>query len=76
MGMNDKEFCDKVHMLIHSLRLITKYNPTEAEKKLSQWVIEKYSNECSECRERGLDLSNVKPKENIFKKLGGMLDNA
>ena len=67
--MNDKQFSDNCHTLIHSLRLIVGYKASEAEKKLSSWVIEKYKDTCSECKEREQIIKNTpKPKglmENI-----------
>lgn len=67
--MEDKEFSDNCHTLIHSLRLISGYKPNPAEIKLSRWVIEKYATTCKECQEAKDRLKNQpdKPK--------GLLDN-
>lgn len=49
--ISDEEFVNKVHMLIHSLRLISNYKSSEAEKKLSILVLEKFGDSCAECKE-------------------------
>lgn len=49
--MNDQELSVNAHSLIHSLRLINGYKASEAEKKLSRWVIERYKGQCAECRQ-------------------------
>lgn len=72
--MNDKEFMDKIHILIHSVRLIPNYKPSEFEKKVSLAVIEKFSSSCSECKSVGENAKNVKPKKSILNKIGEVLD--
>lgn len=49
--MNDKDTLQQIHILIHSLRLITGYKSSEAEKKVGKIIREHYSNECQECKE-------------------------
>lgn len=60
--MNEKELSNGVHMIIHSLRLLSNYKPSEAEKKLSKIVIERFKDECTECKEMEEKIKNV-PKE-------------
>ncbi len=74
--MEDKEFCENCHMLIHSLRLIKGYKPTEAEKKLSKWVLEKFSEKCKECKEvkENMKTNNDKNKTSFFDKIGEVLN--
>lgn len=76
MSISDKEFCDAVHLNLHSVRLITNYKPSELEKRISKLVLEKYSNSCSECKTIKEQLANAKPPQSLLKKIGGMLDNA
>lgn len=64
--MNDKELSNNCHTLIHSLRLIGGYKPSEAEKKLSKWVIERFKDECSECKQRQEELKNAPKKSGIL----------
>lgn len=72
--MNDKEFCDQVHMNIHAIRLLSKYTPSEMDKKISKLVIDKYSNSCNECKEVGERNKNVQPKKGFFDKIGEVIN--
>jgi hypothetical protein len=45
-----KEFADQTHLLVHALRLIPNYKPSDAELKLSKWISELYASECLECK--------------------------
>lgn len=72
--MNDKEFCDNCHSLIHSLRLISGYKASEAEKKLSRWVIEKYSATCKECQAQGDKIKNQPEQKGFLSKLKEAMD--
>lgn len=78
MVISDKEFADKIHLLIHSARLIQNYNPTNFEKQVSKYVLEKFSDSCSECKLINDKLKTNPPqqKESIFKKLGAAINNA
>jgi hypothetical protein len=76
MVMTDKEFCDAVHLNIHSVRLLVGYKPSELEKRISKLVLEKYCNTCNECKTIKEQLANAKPPQSLIKKIGGMLDNA
>ncbi len=49
--MNEKEFTESTHILIHSLRLIEGYKPSNAEKKIAQQIIEMYKDKCQECKD-------------------------
>jgi len=77
--ITDKEFMDSIHLNIHAIRLLTNYNnPTEFEKKISKLVIEKFSNTCNECKQRG-DFIRANPpqqKQGILKKIGSAINNA
>ena len=77
--VTEKEFCDAVHLNIHSVRLIAGYKPSEFEKRVSKLVLEKYSPTCTECRNIAEQLK-IKPqgqnKESIFKRIGEAINNA
>jgi len=74
--VTDKEILDKIHILIHSLRLIPKYASSEAEKRVSNLIIEKYSETCEECREVR-EKNKIMPQgvgnKNFFDKLGDLM---
>ena len=72
--LSDKEFCDAVHLLIHSVRLLPKYSPSEFEKRISTLVIEKFSDTCKECKEMGETKKSQPKKETFLTKLKGALD--
>ena len=72
--MNDKEFADKCHLLIHSLRLVSGYKPTIAEVKLSQMVIERFKDECEECKRRGEELKSSPNRKGIISKITEALE--
>ena len=76
--VTDKEFCEKVHLLIHSVRLITPYNPTNFEKQISKYVLEKFSDSCSECKIINEKLKTNPPQEkkSIFKAIGEAINKA
>jgi len=73
VNIADKEFADRLHLLIHSLRLIKDYKPSESEKQISALVIAKYEDTCSECKERGLALkyTPVNTTKSILDKILG-----
>jgi hypothetical protein len=68
--MNKNELPDKLHELIHALRLIKNYKPTMAEQQLSQWVIECYPN-CKECSERAIAMKYQPQNKSILDNLFG-----
>lgn len=78
MVMTDKQFCDQVHMNIHAVRLLSNYKPSEMEKRISKLVIERYSNECPECKNIGeaIRISASKPQQSFVQKLMNKADNA
>lgn len=71
--MNDKEFADKIHLLIHSVRLIPNYKASEFEKKVSKLVLEHFSN-CDECKEVKEKIKNQPKNEGFLKRLGRLAD--
>ena len=74
--MDDKQLVTQVHTLIHSLRLIPNYKASEAEKKLSQYVIERFKTECDECKSVGETIKNQKPAAKGFlSKIGEAINN-
>jgi hypothetical protein len=73
-GKDYRAFADQIHTLIHSARLLPKYSPTNIELRVSDLVIELYSNSCPECKKVGEAKKTQKPKESFFQKLGGALD--
>jgi hypothetical protein len=70
--VSDKDFIDKIHMLIHSLRLIEGYKSSMAERKIGDMIIERFKDTCDECRQRGELLKYAQPqnKSMIDKILG------
>lgn len=69
-----EELADWCHNLIHSLRLINGYKPSEAEKRLSQEVIKVYKDECKECKEREEQIKNIPKQKSFFEKLSGAMN--
>ena len=47
--MDDEQILDKLHILVHSLRLIHKYVPNESDKRLSALIVDKFAPVCDEC---------------------------
>jgi hypothetical protein len=78
MGITEKEFCDAVHLNIHSVRLLTGYKPTEFEKRISKLVLEKYVSSCKECKEidEKLKANPTQDKPSLLKKIGNAINNA
>jgi hypothetical protein len=72
--MNDQELSKKIHELIHSLRLINGYKASEAEKKLSGYVIERYKDTCEECKAVSERIKNQPAKESFLTKLGRAIE--
>jgi hypothetical protein len=72
--MNDKELSNNIHLLIHSLRLINGYKPSEAEKKISRWILERYSAECIECQEIKEKIKNRPEQKTFLEKLKGAIE--
>jgi hypothetical protein len=61
--MNDKEFCDAVHLEIHTVRRIAGYKPSPMEKNISKLVIEKFKDKCKECKEVGEQIKSIPQKK-------------
>ena len=64
--MNDKEFADNIHLIIHSIRLIPNYKSSNAEQKIGKLVREHFT-ACQECKE-----INDKIKSNPIKERKGI----
>lgn len=60
--MNDKETLDQIHIICHSIRLISGYKPSEAEKKIGKIIREHYSSQCKECDEIDQQIKSTPPK--------------
>ena len=73
--MNDKEFADNIHMEIHAVRRITNYKPNPMERNISKFVIEKFKDTCTECK-NVFEQQQKQPKEkgSFFSKLGKLAD--
>jgi hypothetical protein len=71
MVMTEKEFCEKIHMLIHLVRLDTEFKANSLDKQIGLLVIEKYKDVCEQCKQREelMKVSSQKPKQSIFKKI-------
>ena len=76
--ITDKEFCEQAHLLIHSVRLLQNYSPTNLEKRLSQIVLERFSDSCNECKNIKEKLKAIpsQQKQGILKKIGSAINNA
>lgn len=72
--MNDKEFADGVHMEIHAVRRLSKYNPTQMEKNISRLVIKRFSASCSECKEMEEKIKAQPVKKGFLNKIGDIID--
>jgi predicted transcriptional regulator with HTH domain len=76
--ITDKEFMDAIHLQLHAVRLLSNYNSSELERKISKLVIEKFSPSCKECAEIGARIKANPPqqKQGILKKIGSAINNA
>lgn len=45
-----EKFADYIHTLIHSLRLIPNYKPTNFEFQISKMTSDTFATECDECK--------------------------
>ena len=72
--ITDKQLADQVHMLVHSLRLIPGYKPSNAEVKLSKLVIDRFKDDCPECKDAEQRIQNHKPEKGFMAKLGDVLN--
>jgi len=72
--MNDKEFCDAIHMEIHAVRRIENYKSNPMERNISKLVIEKFSDTCKECKEIGEKIKSTPQPEAFFNKLKRAMD--
>ncbi len=52
-NIKNKEFVDQIHMEIHAVRRIQGYKASLMEINVSKFVIERFKDECKECREMG-----------------------
>lgn len=76
-GKAYKEFSDNVHTLIHSLRLIPNYKASNAEIKVSRWILELYAPTCKECKEvQEKNKTAPAQAKSLLSKFGEALDNA
>lgn len=71
----EKELADKIHMLIHSVRLLPNYKPTEFEKRVSKIVLEHFK-DCSECKEVKAKIENQPKQKGFLSRLGELADGA
>ena len=73
--MKDKEFSDNIHMEIHAVRRIQNYKANPMESNISRFVIERFKDECKECREIG-EKKKQRPvkKEGFLSKLNDLAD--
>ncbi len=74
-GQKNKEFSDNIHMEIHAVRRIQNYKASPMEINVSKFVIERFKDECKECREMG-EKKRAQPvkKEGFLTKLGNLAD--
>lgn len=76
MVMSDKEFCEKIHMLIHLVRLDSEFKANSFDRQVGLLIIDKYKDTCAECKQRGEDLKLAKANkpEGFFSKINKALD--
>jgi hypothetical protein len=72
--ISDKELIEQIHIIIHSIRLIPKYNSSEAEKKIGRLIRERFESECKECRDISERIKSTPSKESFFTKLGRAIE--
>ena len=72
----DKEFTNQIHMEIHAVRRIQNYKASPMEMNISKFVIERFKDECKECREVG-EKKKEQPakKQGFLSKLGSIADS-
>lgn len=72
----NKEFADQIHMEIHAVRRIQNYKASPMEMNISKFVIERFKDECKECKEVGEKKKN-KPeqKQGFLNKIGRLADS-
>jgi len=68
--MNSEEVLKRMHFILHSVRLIKGYRPTEFEVRISKLLVDYYKDSCDECRE--VSLKPVLESKNFFHKLGDL----
>jgi len=67
--MNNEELAKEIHMEIHSVRRIQNYKPSIMERNVSRFIIERFRDECKECREVGEQLKNAPKKKGFFERI-------
>lgn len=74
-NQKNKEFSDKIHMQIHAVRLLQNYKASPMEINISRIVIERFKDECKECKDVG-EKKKTQPvkKEGFITKLGNLAD--
>lgn len=73
--MEDKDFMDAIHLEIHAVRRLPVYKPTQMEKNISRFVIEKFT-KCKECQEvKAKLLSSPVQNGGLLKKIGDVIKN-
>ncbi|MCK9545011.1 MAG: hypothetical protein M0R03_23595 [Novosphingobium sp.] len=73
--MNDKELADAIHMEIHAVRRIPNYKASIMERNVSRLVLERFSEECKECKEIQEKIkSQPEQKKGFFNKIKEVID--
>lgn len=74
-NQKNKEFANEIHMEIHAVRRIQNYKASPMEVNISKFVIQRFKDECKECKEVGekIKIQPVK-KAGILSKLGDLAD--
>jgi len=74
-NLKNKEFADQIHMEIHAVRRIKVYKANPMEVNISRLVIERFKDECKECREVGAK-KKVEPtkKPGFLQRIGNLAD--
>lgn len=74
-NQKNKEFANEIHMEIHAVRRIQNYKANPMEFNISKFVIERFKDECKECKEAE-EKKKTQPakKEGFLTKLGNLAD--
>lgn len=68
--ITDKEFCEEIHNKIHIFRRVPNYKASLMDQEISKLVIDKYSDTCKDCKERGDKIkANPVTKKGLFQNI-------
>ncbi len=76
ISKKNREFDNQIHMEIHAVRRLQSYKASPMEMNISKFVIERFKDECKECKEMG-EKKKEQPdkKPGFLAKLGRLADS-